>query len=267
MRARNILTCISLALSDLLIGTHARLCVFDNPPNIGFRFDDELQGELDGCTTVVADNITIGDLRDSLVVQGVQNITATLIVPNNDEWGMPVIGSIEFPDLEYLGGLYVYEVNELQNFTFPKLKQVRDMVDITGIESDSRFDFASLEHAGAVRIAARIKELDLHSLQTVDNDFTIKSCTSCSKEQDDPPMLDLSGLVSVGYIDIQGQFDSVSLSALSSIGPPMNPGNTNLSSDSGARLYFNDTRHSFDLNLTHLEAVDKQLYINGKIDT
>ncbi|KAL2825703.1 hypothetical protein BJY01DRAFT_230073 [Aspergillus pseudoustus] len=263
MRAQNpwTWTWIFLALSDLLIGAIARTCVFDHP---GYRSEDELHRAFDGCTTIVADNITIGDLRDSLVVSGVKNITGTLLVPNNDEWGMPVLGSIAFPDLEYLGGLYVYEVNELQNYTFPRLREVREMIDITGIESESRFDFGSLHHAGAVRIwgSHGIADLDLHSLQAVDNDLIIKGCEGCGE---DPPSLGLSGLVSAGYISISNHIDSVSLPNLASIGHPLNPGNANLSTDSGARFNFSETKHSFDFNLTKLESLDKQLSVIGNI--
>jgi hypothetical protein len=142
-------------------GAVARECIFDNPSNIGYRSEDDLRRDFDGCTTIVANNITIGDLRGSLVVREVVNITGTIIIPNNDdEWGMPVLTSIEFPDLEYLGGLDVYQVNELQSLAFPKLKRVMGRIDITAIEKDVNVNFEALERAGALRLDGWFAEYD-----------------------------------------------------------------------------------------------------------
>ncbi|KAL2808436.1 hypothetical protein BJX63DRAFT_409246 [Aspergillus granulosus] len=188
-------------------------------------------------------------------------------------WGLPVLDSIQFPDLESLGGLDVYQVNDLQNFTFPKLRQVDGKIDITSIETDSNVDFGLLEHAGALRLHGQFKDIKISSLQTVDNDLVIESCEGCKAKDshmqvpDNVPVIDLSSLVSVGYIKIAGVISGVSMPDLASIGPPASPGNANLSTDSGARFYFNETSDSFDFNLTHLEEVDKQFVIYGNIDS
>jgi hypothetical protein len=98
----------------------------------------------------------------------VVNITGILIVPNNDdEWGMPVLDSIEFPDLEYLGGLDVYQVNELQNVKFPKLKRVTGKINIATIVSDAYVDFGELEHAGALRLDGSFKEYACHAYDSL----------------------------------------------------------------------------------------------------
>jgi hypothetical protein len=153
---------VRLILGTLLIqnpGALARECIFDNPPNIGYRNEDDLHRDFDGCTTIVADNITLGNLRGSLVVPDVVNITGTLIIPNNDDkWGLPVLNSIEFPDLEHLGGLDVYQVNDLKSFTFPKLKRVSGKIDITAIEKDANVNFEALERAGALRLNGWFEE-------------------------------------------------------------------------------------------------------------
>jgi hypothetical protein len=73
---------------------------------------------------------------------------------------MPVLTSIEFPDLEYLGGLDVYQVNELQSLTFPKLKHVSGKIDITAIEKDVTANFEALERAGALRLDGWFAEYD-----------------------------------------------------------------------------------------------------------
>jgi hypothetical protein len=53
---------------------------------------------------------------------------------------------------------------------------------------------------------------------------------------------------------------------LTSIGPPADPGNTELSTDSGARFYFNETTTPFDFNLSSLVSVDRQLIVSGNIE-
>ncbi|KAJ0413367.1 hypothetical protein BJY00DRAFT_296982 [Aspergillus carlsbadensis] len=274
MRSLNTWAWILLASSEFFIGTFARECIFNSPSNIGYRSEDDLQSDFAGCTTIVADNITIGNLRGSLIVRDVVNITGTLIIPNNDdEWGLPVLESVEFPDLEYLGGLDIYEVNDLQSFTFSNLKRVSGKIDITAIEKDAYVDFGKLEHAGALRLDGRFKEIDLYELQTVDNDLIIRSCEGCSAKDssgrshvpDNVPFINLANLRSVGYIKIAGVVHFGWMSELTTIGPPADPGNSELSTDSGARLYFNETTDAVGLNLTRLESVDKQLFINGYI--
>jgi hypothetical protein len=56
------------------------------------------------------------------------------------------------------------------------------------------------------------------------------------------------------------------LSDLTTIGPPADPGNIELSTDSGARFYFNETSNPFDFNLSSLVSVDRQLIISGNMD-
>ncbi|KAL2798168.1 hypothetical protein BJX66DRAFT_295812 [Aspergillus keveii] len=258
-----------LALSRLLFGAFARECIFNNPTNIGYRSEDDLRRDFDGCTTVVADNITIGALRGSLIVRDVVNITGILIVPNNDdEWGMPVLGSIEFPDLEYLGGLDVYQVNELQNVKFPKLKRVMGKINIATIVSDAYVDFGELEHAGALRLDGSFKDINLYDLQTVDNDLIMRSCVGCSAKGSMAPenvaFVNFNYLRSVGYIEIAGVILFGWMSELTTIGPPTKPGNRDLSTDSGARLYLNETTDPVDLNLTMLASLDKQLFVTGE---
>ncbi|KAL3454841.1 hypothetical protein BJX65DRAFT_261504 [Aspergillus insuetus] len=273
MPSENVWVWILLALSRLLIAAVARECIFDNPPNIGYRSEDELHREFDGCTTIVADNITIGDLRGSLVVREVVNVTGTIIIPNNnDEWGMPVLDSVEFPDLEYLGGLDIYQVNDLQTLTFPKLKRVMEKIDIMPIEKDVNLNFKALERAGALRLHGWFADIDLYALQIVDNDLIIQNCEDCKAKdragrvRDNAPFVYFGRLRSVGYIKIAGVLDIGWLSDLTTIGPPVDPGNTELSTDSGARFYFNETTNQFGFNLSSLVSVDKQLIISGNID-
>ncbi|KAL4864792.1 hypothetical protein BDV12DRAFT_7720 [Aspergillus spectabilis] len=264
-----------LALSRFFLTALARECVFTDPEDTFFYENEDAYYAFDGCSTIVAETINISPIYDRLYLPDVINITGIINVSHwTERFGYPSMPAIEMPNLEYLGALRVRNVTALQNITMPKLKEVTGNIDINASYERLLLDFWSLKRAPAIRVVGRLDELNFDSLQMVDNDLIITNCGACDTDwegtdallqREDGLVLSFRSLVSVGCIKISGYLRTIGVANLVSAGPPTNPGDSKLSTDSGARFYLTQVMGLFSLNLTKLESVDKQLYIWGKM--
>ncbi|KAL2810320.1 hypothetical protein BJX63DRAFT_402346 [Aspergillus granulosus] len=257
-----------LVSSRLFTGAIARECVLDTPLRGYWSSVDDIYKEVDGCTTIISSDIDISPVYDRLYLPDVVNITGTIVVQHwRENMGYPIVPAIEMPRLEHLGGLDISNATALQNVTMPTLKELPGKLYIESSSTFVALDFRSLEHANSIRLGAQFKGINFDSLQTVDNDFIIDtpSRTSGRLDPEDALWLSLNSLVSVGYFELYQVLSTLDVSNLVTAGPPTNPGDSGLSTSSGARFHLNNVTQPFDLNLTRLQSVDKDLYIGGDL--
>ncbi|RDW81036.1 uncharacterized protein DSM5745_04593 [Aspergillus mulundensis] len=263
-----------IVASGLFIGATARDCVFTDPIDTEFYSTHDALSALDGCTTIVAETIELSALYDDLHLPDVRNITGSInVARRTTSWrssgGYPILSTIDLPNLEHLGALDVRNATAMRNISMPRLKDVGSIY-VQGSLSDLSLDFRSLERVPAIGVSGRLEALNFDSLRTVDNDLSIDSCGACGRwdlgrEQETSIALLFPSLVSVGYLKVSGYLNSINVANLVSAGPPLDPGDSQLSTDSGARLHLTQANETLSLNLTNLAAVDKQLYIWGEV--
>ncbi|KAL4813116.1 hypothetical protein BDW67DRAFT_168853 [Aspergillus spinulosporus] len=279
MKLQKTLIVVFLASNRLFLGTIAQECVFSDPDDTYFYTVDDVSEAFNGCTTIVAEIVNFSPIYDAIYLPGVTNITGMISVSHwkpGQPNGYPIMPVIEMPDLEYLGALDIRNVTALQNLTMPRLKETAGKIYIDGSYDQLRLDLRSLEITPSIWVNGQLNETRFDSLKRVDNDMVIASCAACrpgwsSIAPGQIPqkglVLAFPGLVSVGYIKISGYLGSIAVPNLVSAGLPKNPGDGELSTDSGIRFHLTQVIERFDLNLPSLESVQKQLYIWGEMES
>ncbi|KAL4821882.1 hypothetical protein BDW67DRAFT_149741 [Aspergillus spinulosporus] len=276
MHSRYIWSWVSLALASLFLSTLARECVLEDQ---FLDSSEEVHEALAGCTTVIADKVSIGGASGRLVLPDVVNITGVISSTAlfDSALSTPLMTSIEAPQLVHLGGLDLNSISSIANLSFPKLQHVAGQIRIEHPERYVNLDFPVLQDAKSIYLDGDFGRLGFRRLQRIDNDLIVSNCEGCKaqhtgKTTPDPVAILFPALESVGFIKLAGIISNISMPRLISAGPPTTPNEPepdlhtrSNSSDSGIRLQMTEMSSPFELQLPSLSSVDKQLYIHGEI--
>ncbi|KAL4744693.1 hypothetical protein BDW72DRAFT_199346 [Aspergillus terricola var. indicus] len=165
----------------------------------------------------------------------------------------------------------------------PKLKETAGKIYIGGTYKRLRLELRSLEITPSIWVNGQLNETRFDSLQWVDNDMVIGNFATRRSEwsstaRDTKPYEGLAFAfpkLGSGWLHqnlgisqlvrpLRFLFD-IGVPNLVSAGLPKSPGDSELSTDSGASFHLTQVIERFDLNLTSLKPVQKQLYIWGKM--
>ncbi|CBF81712.1 predicted protein [Aspergillus nidulans FGSC A4] len=178
MRSCHIRPWVPMTLTGLFLRTLARGCVLEDQ---FLDSSEEFYEALAGCTTVIADKLSIGGASGRLVLPDVVNITgaihSTALVPL--ALSSPLMTSIEAPQLVHLGGLDLNSIGSIANLSFPKLQHVAGQIRIERLEQYVNIDFPVLEDVKSIYLDGDFGRLGFRRLQRVDNDLIVINCEGC----------------------------------------------------------------------------------------
>ncbi|KAL1855060.1 hypothetical protein Plec18170_004474 [Paecilomyces lecythidis] len=187
----------------------AQIC---NPENgyYGPAYIVNTQHDLDtiaSTCTIVNGSVVIGtNYTGSFSLPHVQNITGEIRWQSNIYTNSkPVPTSVDFPDLDALGGsLYLQGLSSLLSFSAPKLNMAGWAVDMDNVRT---VNLTSLEEAEYVQIFGNITSLQLDSLKNVRQNLRICNKVNCDQTKTAITSFDLSlpSLQTVGAALVIGQ--------------------------------------------------------------
>jgi hypothetical protein len=131
-------------------------CTFERGESV-FDNNNDFYAHLDQCTTIVADELVLGDVYDRLVLPEVVNITGTIIASGKHDRGHTALGtprlkSIQMPKLQYLGGLDFRNISTISYFSFDELRDVPGRIYIEDPALETILECGNLTHAGAITL-------------------------------------------------------------------------------------------------------------------
>ncbi|KAL4882505.1 hypothetical protein BJY04DRAFT_187194 [Aspergillus karnatakaensis] len=245
--------------------TIAEECIFENGyGSFKINSTEEIRDIFNGCTTIVAQQISISSyFNGTFSFPGVTNFTGTLdCTYDGSQYGRPGVSTVEMADLQYLGGLSATHT-EIAHFSFPELISVSGEIEVMSWTALFEMDFPKLRDADQIVLSRRYSKLNFESLEKVQGDLIIESCTFCGPDvrytYDIDPMASFPVLKSAGFIRLEGIFSSISLPLLESAGPPT----LRWASDSGLSIYVK--QNGMELGFPQLRTVDKQFFVHGAI--
>ncbi|KKZ67230.1 hypothetical protein EMCG_07080 [[Emmonsia] crescens] len=184
----------------------AQICT-PNYGNNGYVYTVTTQSELDmittECTTVNGSIIIGANFTGTFSLPNVRNITSQFWAEGRGiSPSISTIASVDLPDLEFLGDLFLESRRIVTNFSAPKLKTAR----LVTMDHAQSVDLRSLEGAESLDIVGNITSLQLDSLKHVRQRCRICNIDTCNQMITPTTSFDLSlpSLETVGRANFVG---------------------------------------------------------------